>query len=96
MSDLEMSYPTDAPSIDALRPALDEALRKQFPGGMLQRRWDGDVLRLTGPGADGSVVLEDGRLVGRAALKPPASMMRSVIEQKVGAALEEAASAASA
>ena len=74
-----------------IQPRLDAALHKQFPGGMLRRRWNGDVLELTGPGAAGSVVLEEGRIVGRATLKPPASLMRPVIEQKIGTALKEAA-----
>ena len=41
------------------------------------------MLHLSGPGAKGTVVLEDGRLVGRAHLGPPASMMRPIIEQKI-------------
>jgi Putative polyhydroxyalkanoic acid system protein (PHA_gran_rgn) len=71
--------------------SLDEALRHEFPGGLLQRRWDGDTLHLSGPGATGTITLEAGRLVGRAELAPPASMMRGVIEQKVGEALRRAA-----
>lgn len=67
-----------------LRPILDAALQKEFPGGMLQRRWNGEVLELSGPGAQGTIVLEAGRLVGRATLRPPASLMRALIEQKVG------------
>ncbi|MEM8930662.1 MAG: polyhydroxyalkanoic acid system family protein, partial [Acidobacteriota bacterium] len=73
--------------------ALDAALQRQFPGGMLKRSWNGDVLELSGPGASGSIIFEDGKLIGRASLKPPASMMRAVIEEKVGAAMREAASA---
>lgn len=72
----------------AAKPQLDAALQQEFPGGMLQRRWEGDVLHLTGPGAEGTIVFEEGRLVGRAALKPPASLMRPVIEKKIAAALE--------
>jgi len=74
-------------SMAELRPGLDAALQKEFPGGMLQRRWNGDVLELSGPGAKGTIVFEAGRLVGRATLGPPASLMRGMIEQKVGAAL---------
>ncbi|MEM9558047.1 MAG: polyhydroxyalkanoic acid system family protein [Acidobacteriota bacterium] len=88
---MELTFATAATSMDQLRAALDAALQKQFPGGMLQRRWDGDVLRLSGPGADGRVVLENGQLVGRADLKPPASMMRPVIEEKMSTALRAAA-----
>ena len=77
--------------MDELRPALDAALAEQFPGGMLRRQWEGDVLRLSGPGAKGTIVLAGGRLVGEAELTPPASLMRATIEQKIGAALSKAA-----
>lgn len=91
MSDLEIEQATSHRDMAELRPALDAALQKQFPGGMLNRSWQGDVLQLSGPGASGSIVLEAGRLVGRASLKPPASMMRGLIEQKITAAMKEAA-----
>jgi hypothetical protein len=90
VSDLRLERPT-AKSLAELRPALDAALAEQFPGGMLRRQWDGDVLRLSGPGAKGTVVLDAGRLVGEAELAPPASLMRGTIEQKIGAALAKAA-----
>lgn len=91
MSDLRLERPTAKTSMDELRPALDAALAEQFPGGMLKRRWEGDVLRLTGPGAEGSIVLAEGLLVGEAKLGPPASLMRGTIEQKIGTALAKAA-----
>lgn len=91
MSDLRLEQPTARTSMDEVRPALDAALAEQFPGGMLKREWDGDVLRLSGPGARGTIVLEPGRLVGEAQLGPPASLMRGTIEQKIGAALAKAA-----
>jgi hypothetical protein len=77
--------------MDELRPALDGALAEEFPGGMLKRQWDGDVLRLSGPGAKGTIALGDGVLVGEAELSPPASLMRATIEQKIGTALGRAA-----
>ena len=91
MNDLVLEVPTALPTMDELRPSLDAALGEQFPGGMLRRRWEGDVLHLTGPGAEGTVTLDGGRLVGRARLGPPASLMRGVIEQKIGTALKKAA-----
>lgn len=91
MSDLAIEVPTTHASMAEARAALDAALAVEFPGGMLQRTWDGDVLRLSGPGASGEIVWADGRLVGRAELKPPASLMQTMIEQKVGAALKKAA-----
>lgn len=91
MSELRIEVSTGKSTMAELRPSLDEALRQEFPGGMLQRRWDGDTLHLSGPGARGTITLESGRLVGWAELGPPASMMRGVIEQKVGEALRRAA-----
>lgn len=91
MSDVKIEFGTSKTSMSEIRPTLDSALKKQFPGGMLKRSWDGDVLVLSGPGATGSIVLEGDKLVGRAQLKPPASMMRAVIEEKVTAAMKEAA-----
>jgi hypothetical protein len=87
MSQLLIELPIQASAIDEIRPAIDDALRGEFPGGMLQRRWEGDTLVLWGPGAKGTITLEDGKLVGRADLAPPASLMRPLIEQKIGAAL---------
>ncbi|HXO30536.1 MAG TPA: polyhydroxyalkanoic acid system family protein [Thermoanaerobaculia bacterium] len=83
MSDLTIEVVTTRSSMEEIRPAIDAGLKEAFPGGMLKWRWEGDVLHLSGPGAKGTVVLEGGRLVGRAHLGPPASMMRPIIEQKI-------------
>jgi hypothetical protein len=83
MSDLTIEVVTTRSSMAEIRPAIDAGLKEAFPGGMLKWRWEGDVLHLSGPGAKGTVVLEEGRLVGRAYLGPPASMMRPIIEQKI-------------
>lgn len=91
MSDLTLAVPTAKKSMEEIRPALDAALSKEFPGGMLRRSWDGDTLELSGPGAKGAITFEDGQLVGRATLGPPASMMRGMIEQKIGTAMRTAA-----
>ena len=91
MSDVTIEVPTTKESMEEIRAALDQALAKEFPGGLLGRRWEGDVLRLSGPGAQGSITFEDGKLVGKAHLGPPASMMRGMIEQKVGSAMRVAA-----
>jgi hypothetical protein len=87
MSEMLIEVVTVKASMAELRPELDAALQKEFPGGMLQRRWNGDVLELTGPGARGTIVFEAGKLIGRATLGPPASLMRGLIEQKVGSVL---------
>lgn len=91
MAELRIEVATAKQSMAELRPALDAALAKEFPGGMLQRKWQGDVLELFGPGAKGSIELAEGKLVGQATLGPPASLMRPLIESKVGAAMRVAA-----
>ncbi len=90
MSDLTLETPTAKASMSEVRPALEVALKAQFPGGMLKWSWEGDVCHLTGPGAKGTIVLEAGKLVGRAHLGPPASMMRALIEQKITGAMKKA------
>ena len=79
-----------AKSWDELRVVLDSALKEEFPGGMLKWSWEGDVMHLTGPGAKATIALEDGRLVGRAHLGPPANLMRPVIEKKISAVMKKA------
>jgi len=91
VADLLIEVPTSKGSMAELRPLLDAALAAQFPGGMLQRRWEGDVLHVWGPGAKGSISYENGRLVGRAELGPPASLMKGLIEQKMSAAMRQVA-----
>lgn len=86
-----MKFDTSKTSMQEIRPALDAALADSFPGGMMKSEWQDDVLVLTGPGASGQVVYEDGQLVGRAKLKPPASLMKPVIEQKMNSVLQKAA-----
>lgn len=93
MSDLTITVETSKSSMGELRPALDAGLKEAFPGGMLKWRWEGDVMHLSGPGATATIVLEDGNLVGRAHLKPPASLMRPVIEQKISAVMKKATAA---
>jgi hypothetical protein len=91
MSELTIAVETAHAAMETIRPVLDAALKESFPGGMLKWRWEGDVMHLSGPGATATIVLEAGRLVGRAELKPPASLMRPVIEQKITQAMKKAA-----
>jgi hypothetical protein len=91
MSDLTIEVKTSKSSMGEIRPALDSALKGAFPGGMLKWRWEEDVLHLSGPGAQATIVLENGHLVGRAHLKPPASLMKPVIEQKISAVMKKVA-----
>lgn len=89
VAELKIEVLTARGSMAELKPALDAALAQQFPGGMLQRRWEGDVLHVWGPGAKGTITYEGGRLVGRAELGPPASLMKGLIEQKIAAAMKQ-------
>jgi hypothetical protein len=91
MTEMLIEVPTQGGTMETLRARIDAALQKEFPGGMLQRRWEGEVLQLSGPGAKGSITLQAGTLVGRADLSPPASLMKPLIEQKIGSALRVAA-----
>jgi hypothetical protein len=93
MSDLTIEVDTKS-SMEEMRPAIDAGLKEAFPGGMLKWRWEGEVLHLSGPGANGTLVLEEGRLVGRAQLGPPASLMRPIIEQKIRGVMQRVATAA--
>jgi hypothetical protein len=90
MGSLTIEVPT-AKSSEELRETLDAALKEEFPGGMLKWRWEGDAMQLWGPGAKGTILVEDGQLVGRAELGPPASLMRPIIEKKMTRAMEKAA-----
>jgi hypothetical protein len=92
MSELTITVETGRGSMEEIRAGLDSGLKEEFPGGMLKWRWEGDVMHLSGPGAKATIVLEEGgRLVGRAELGPPASLMRPVIEQKITRAMKKAA-----
>jgi hypothetical protein len=91
MSDLTIEVDTAKSSMDDIRPGLDAGLKEAFPGGMLKWRWEGDVMHLSGPGASATIALENGRLVGRAHLKPPAVLMKPVIEQKIAKVMKTAA-----
>lgn len=91
MSEVTVKVATPKRRMDEIRPILDAALERELPESLIHRAWDGDVLTLSGAGASGSIVLDGGCLVGRARLRPPASLMRAVIEKKIHEVLHEAA-----
>jgi hypothetical protein len=91
MSDLTIEVETAKSSMEEIRPTLDAGLEAEFPGGMLKWRWEGEVMHLSGPGASATIVYEPGKLVGRAHLKPPASLMKPVIEKKISSVMKKAA-----
>jgi hypothetical protein len=91
VSDLTIEVVTGKASMEEIRPVIDASLKEAFPGGLLKWRWEGEVIHLSGPGATATIVLEGGRLIGRAELRPPASLMRPVIEQKIRGVMQKAA-----
>lgn len=93
MSDMTIEVETAKQSMEEMRAVIDAGLKEEFPGGLLKWRWEGDVMHLSGPGAEGTIGLENGRLVGRANLKPPASLMKPVIEKKISSVMSKAATA---
>lgn len=93
MEEVHIAVPTSRGDMAELRPELDEALLELVAPGWLRSHWEDDILHLTGPGATATVCLEAGQLVGRARLGPPASLMRSVIEERVTRLLRRVATA---
>jgi len=91
MSDLTIEVKTSKSSMGEIRPALDSALKEAFPGGMLKWHWVEDVMHLSGPGAQATIFLENGLLVGKAHLKPPANLMKPVIEKKIADVMKKVA-----
>ena len=91
MHELSIEVPTVLQRLVDARNDLDQALADTFPPGLLQSRWQDDTLHLSGPGAVATVTLEGGLLVGKARLEPPASMMRGMIEEKMGELLRAVA-----
>lgn len=93
MEEVRVAIPTNRTEMSEIRPDLDEALANLLAPGWLESRWEGDILHLEGPGAEATVHLESGQLIGQARLGPPASLMRSVIEEKVTRLLRRVATA---
>ena len=89
MKKIDLELEVGAAEIDDLRPVLAGAISNHFSEGVLRHQWDGDVLRLSGPGARGSLVYEGGRLKLEAKLKAPASWAHKVIRRKIDAAMGE-------
>lgn len=93
VSHLRVEFETEGMTLDELRVALDAALKEQFPGGLVEGVWEGEALLLRGPGAEGRIFLEGGKLVGQARLRPPATLMGSLIESRLSATLRAVAGA---
>ena len=83
-----VAVPTARRSVAELRGPLEAALDRELPPGLLQRRWEGDVLHVWAAGATGTITLEGGQIVARARLAPPVSLLRSMVEQRMAAALQ--------
>jgi FAD/FMN-containing dehydrogenase len=90
MARFEFTVPTTRP-VAQVKAALDAGLAARLPGGRIRRVWEGDVLRLTGMGADGTVTVEPGRIHALVELKPPLSFMKGKVEQGLRETAEQAA-----
>ncbi len=91
MKKVDFKLATGDADAGELRPILDQAISDHFDDGFLHHAWDGDVLRLSGPGARGTIVHESGHLRLQAKLRAPASLVHRVIRRKIQAALEDVA-----
>lgn len=94
MSEVVVLVPTLKNGMSEIRPALEAIFEREFPSGILEHTWDGETVRLSGPGAVGTIVYRDGQLIAQANLRPPASLLKPVIQQKMTEALREAAGSA--
>lgn len=91
MKTLDFELATGDAGAVELRRILDQAISDHFDDGFLHHTWDGDVLRLSGPGAQGSIVHEDGHLRLRARLRAPASLVHRAIRRRIQAAMDDIA-----
>ena len=90
MSQLDIRVPLGNRSFEEIRPALDAALERDLPNGLVSAKWDGDRLVISGSGVNGAIFQQDGHLVAQAKLRLPASLMRPMFEQRVGEVLHDA------
>ena len=90
MAELLIEVETGKATLDEIRGDVETTIGRHFPVDLLKTRWQDDVLHITGPGAQGTMVFDAGCLRVRATLKPPASLMRPVIEHKIRSAFEDA------
>ncbi len=91
MGNLLIEAQTGEKTLDgALRKKIDTTLDRHLPHGLLHLRWDRDVLRISGPGAKGTMAFSGGRLRVKGRLSLPASLFQSLIEQKIKAAFADA------
>ncbi len=91
MSTIEIQFPTEFHSLLEIQEQLNESLDRHLPESLVHKRWNHDVLELTGPGIDGSIQVVEGHLRGRVDLRLPASMFREQIETKMRYFLEKIA-----
>ena len=87
----------DSKSFDWHRVSHEEAMRGVDEGTyafavVLPRTFSADLASTAEfTPRQATIVLENGRLVGRAHLKPPASLMKPVIEQKIAQVMKKVA-----
>lgn len=95
MAEFQIEVATAESGMDRVRPALEAALDQLAEAGtladLLHHAWDGEVLRLSGPGAKGSIFCADGHLCAQVKLRLPAILLRSQIEHYLREALVQVA-----
>lgn len=91
MKRLDFKLATGGADAAELRRVLDQTISDHFDDGFLHHKWDGDVLRLSGPGARGSIVHEAGHLKLQAKLRAPASLVHRAIRRRIQAAMDDVA-----
>lgn len=89
MKKLDYDLATNDADDGKLRPILEQAISDHFADGILSHTWEGDVLKLSGPGARGSIVHKSGQLKLQAELRAPASLVHRMIRRKIEAALAD-------
>ena len=84
---IEVPLPRDGIRLSQVRSEVEAALA-DLPVGLVNYRWEGDVLRFTAPGTDGRVYVRDGHLCARAELGFPAILFRAAILRQAREGLE--------
>lgn len=89
MARFRIDHPAPPGGWDEVRPRLETVLADDLPF-RLDKRWEGESLRLEGSGAVASIRVVDGHVRAEGDLRPPASFFRAVVERELRAAMERA------
>lgn len=90
MADIDFTVSTSR-TVEQVKSSIESEIRHRLPGERIKKFWEGDVLRLVGMGADGSIEVTAGRIHARAKLKAPLSFMKGKVEEGLRTSVEKAA-----